>query len=187
MIHFKFNEIKTTQVAALFLNKNHGKMNYMKLIKLLYFADREALNRWERPLTTDSYFSMKKGPILSNVLDLITNGKSIYGDSFWYKYISEPSDYNISLENDPKQDELSKQEIDLIEEIFEKFKNYSEWKMVDYCHDNLPEWEHPGETSIPIRIEDILRAVNKTEREIEVIDEEVSNLKYVTKVLSINN
>ena len=32
-------------------------MSYMKLIKLLYLADREALARWGRPITTDQYVS----------------------------------------------------------------------------------------------------------------------------------
>lgn len=187
MITFKFNEIKTTQVAALFLKKNKGKMNYMKLIKLLYLADREALARWERPLTGDSYFSMKKGPILSSVLDIINNGKSICENSYWYKYISEPADYEISLEKEPQSDELSKRELELINEIYDKYKDVNKWDMVDICHKILPEWEHPGESSIPIRIEDILKAVNKTEREIEIIEEEISNLEYIQKVLLTDN
>jgi hypothetical protein len=41
MIRFICNEIKTTQDAALFLKLNGGKMNYMKLIKLMYLADRD--------------------------------------------------------------------------------------------------------------------------------------------------
>ncbi len=47
-------------------------MSYMKLIKLLYLADREALARWGRPITTDTYVAMKHGPVLSYILNLIT-------------------------------------------------------------------------------------------------------------------
>jgi uncharacterized phage-associated protein len=184
MIKFKYNEAKTTQVAALFLKKNGGKMNYMKLIKLLYLVDRDGLARWGRPLTGDSYFSMKKGPILSNVLDLINYGTFIYRDSYWYKFISEPKYYNISLQNDPGSDELSKRELALIDEIFEAHKKSDQWKMVDFCHNNLPEWEHPGDTSIPIRIEDILKALDKTEKEIEIIEEEALNLEHIQSILS---
>ena len=35
-----------------------GKMSYMKLLKLLYLVDREALLRWGRPVSTDRYVSM---------------------------------------------------------------------------------------------------------------------------------
>jgi uncharacterized phage-associated protein len=49
-------------------------MSYMKLIKLLYLAGREALARWGRPIPTDTYVATKHGPVLSQVLDLITEG-----------------------------------------------------------------------------------------------------------------
>lgn len=74
MITFNFNEKKATQAAALFLKKAGGSMDYMKLIKLLYLADRHALIHWERPITGGSYFLTKHGPVLNNVLDLINNG-----------------------------------------------------------------------------------------------------------------
>jgi len=53
-----FNEAKATQAAALLLKLRGGRMNYMKLIKLLYLVDRTALIRWGRPVTFDSYCSM---------------------------------------------------------------------------------------------------------------------------------
>ena len=184
MIRFNCNEIKTTQDAALFLKLNGGKMNYMKLIKLMYLADREALSRWERPLTGDSYFSMKNGPILSNVLDWISYGERPDEKLYWCRHISNPSRYNISLKKDPGQDELSKREIKLIEEIYEKYKKFNQWEMVDICHKILPEWENPGTTSIQIQIEDILKATCKTDREIEIIEEDIANLEYCDFMLS---
>jgi uncharacterized phage-associated protein len=184
MIRFNCNEIKTTQDAALFLKLNGGKMNYMKLIKLMYLADREALSRWERPLTGDSYFSMKNGPILSNVLDWISAGERPHEKLYWRRYISNPSRYNVSLEKDPGENELSKREIELIKEIDEKYKNFDQWEMVDICHKILPEWENPGTTSIPIQIEDILKATCKTDREIAIIEEDIANLEYCDFLLS---
>ena len=40
-----FNQPKATQAAARRLKSRGGRMSYMKLIKLLYLADREALAR----------------------------------------------------------------------------------------------------------------------------------------------
>jgi len=48
-------------------------MAYIKLIKLLYLADREALLRWGRPITTDCHVSMPKGPVVSQIYHLITD------------------------------------------------------------------------------------------------------------------
>ena len=125
MITFKFNETKTTQAAALFLDKSGSGMSYMKLIKLLYLVDRQALTLWERPVTGDTYFSMKHGPVLSNVLDIISNGGDPENSSYWYKYIGQPERYCINLLNEsPGTDALSQREIKLIEELYEKFKEF---------------------------------------------------------------
>jgi uncharacterized phage-associated protein len=182
MISFKFNEPKTTQIAALFIKKHGGTLNYTKLIKLLYLTDRQALSRWERPLTGDSYVSMPRGPVLSKTYDLIDYPDFLNSESYWHKFISKAI-YDVMLKDEPTIDELSQREIDLIEEIYQKYKDKTWGQMIDICHDCCPEWQHPGDTSIPIRIEDILRELKKTEKEIELIEEEAANLKYLDIVL----
>jgi uncharacterized phage-associated protein len=184
MIRFKFNEMKTTEAVVLLLKENGGKMNYMKLIKLLYLADREALSRWARPITGDVYVSMDRGPVLSKVLDIINSGKDPDVDSYWHKFVSHPATYELSIIDTPTMNILSKREVDLLLSIFEKYKQLDEWKMVRICHDMLPEWKDPEGSSIPIRIEDILREVNKTERDIALIEDEVADLNYITAILS---
>lgn len=187
MIKFKFNEKKTTQAVLLFLEKSGGEMNYMKLIKLLYLADRDALVRWERPITGDNYVSMKHGPVLSNALDIINNGDDPKEDSYWYKYITTPKNYKIKVKDQlPVLDELSKRETTLIGELFEKFKDFDQWEMVDICHEILPEWEDVGNTSKPIEINTILSKEHITDNEIKRIQEEVDNLNYVKNVLQID-
>jgi len=186
-IKFKFNEKKTTQAASLFLKKNGGKMSYMKLIKLLYLADREALMLWERPLTGDTYFSMKHGPILSNVLDIISNGGDPENSSYWYKHIDQPKDYDVGLKELPETDTLSQREIDLIDELSEKFKDFDRWDMVKLCHEILPEWEDVENARKLIEISNILKEVNKSPDEIKAIEEEVSNLNYIEEILSIDD
>ncbi|MGE5343068.1 MAG: Panacea domain-containing protein [Candidatus Omnitrophota bacterium] len=186
MIHFKCNQIKTTQDAALFLKLNGGKMNYMKLIKLMYLTDREALSRWERPLTGDSYFSMKNGPILSNVLDWINLSKAGDETPYWCQYISisNRNQYDVSLKKDPGETELSIREIELIRKIDEEYKDFDKWQMVDTCHNVLPEWKDPQGTSIQIPIEDILKATNKTDEEIALIEEDINTLQYFDTLFS---
>lgn len=182
MISFNFNERKTTQVAAFFIKKHGKTLNYTKLIKLLYLTDREALSRWERPLTGDSYVSMPKGPVLSQTYDLINYPDFLDSKSYWHKFISKTI-YDVLLIDEPNIDELSEREINLLEQIYQEYKD-KDWKeMIDICHKCCPEWEHPGDTSIPIRIEDILKELKKTEREIELIDEETSNLKYFDSIM----
>ncbi len=88
------------------------------------------------------------------------------------------------MKKDPGESELSKRESELIKEIDEKYKNFDQWEMVDICHKILPEWENPGTTSILIQIKDILKATDKTDREIAIIEDEMANLEYCDFLLS---
>ncbi len=114
-------------------------MSYMKLIKLLYLADREAIFLWGRPLTGDTYISMDNGPVLSKVLDKINYGKVPLIKSYWHKHISKPASYNVALAHEPEFDELSKREIKLLAEIFEKYEEFDQREMVEICHKILTE------------------------------------------------
>ena len=180
MITFRFNEKKTTQVAAFFVKKHGKTLNYTKLIKLLYLTDREAISRWERPITGDSYVSMPNGPVLSQTYDLINY--PALGESYWHKFISKRT-YDVSLKADPGLDELSQREIDLIDEIYKKYKRKTWGQMIDICHACCQEWQHPGKTSTPIMIEDILKELKKTPKEIELIEEATSDLNYFDMIL----
>ena len=79
----RFNERKATQAAAFLLKIRGGRMSYLKLIKLLYLADRAALARWGRPITTDRHVSMNHGPVLSRVLDLVNDGDAPGEEVVW--------------------------------------------------------------------------------------------------------
>jgi hypothetical protein len=59
-------------------------MSYLKLIKLLYIVDREALLRWGRPVTTDRHVSMPKGPVVSQIYDLIVGGNPPGTQTYWH-------------------------------------------------------------------------------------------------------
>jgi hypothetical protein len=118
MLKPKFREDKTTQAAAFFLSLANGKMKYLKLIKLLYILDREALLSWGRPVTFDSYVSMNNGPVLSNTYNLIIEEVAPGIESYWRKLISEPEHYFVKILKDCPTDELSEAELGLLKKIF---------------------------------------------------------------------
>src|SRR3990172_2875087 len=70
VLKFNFNPKKATQAAAYLLKRNDGDMDMYLWIKLLYLADRAALEKWEEPITGDFPSSMPLGPVLSNIYDL---------------------------------------------------------------------------------------------------------------------
>ena len=157
-------------------------MNYMALIKLLYLVDREALLAWGRPVTTDRYVSMDRGPVLSNTLNLINEKGDPGSTSYWREHISAPQAYSVSLLQDPGNDELSPAEEKVIEKIYARHKDKDQWELVRLVH-QLPEWQDPEGSAIPIEYCDILKAGKKTDIEIATILEEIQNLSVVDSFL----
>jgi len=70
-IRFAFDERKATAAAAFLLEQAGGSLEYFTLIKLMYFADRESLDAFGRPISGDRFVSMANGPALSTVYNLI--------------------------------------------------------------------------------------------------------------------
>lgn len=184
MLNLQFKSKKTTQVICRLLSKNNGSMNYMKLIKELYLIDRICLDRFNRVLTGDTYFSMQHGPVLSTVLDKI-NSSQLTEDSYWDKYIKRKGPYKIALiETKCSNSELSPREVAIIDEVCEKFRKIDKWDIVTWCHDNLKEWKKPTLGRDQIFIADILKALGKTNSEITEIEEEINSAEFAKKAFS---
>ncbi len=173
----RYNEKKTTQAAAKFLKLAGDSMEYLKLQKLLYMLDREALNRWGRSISNDEYFSMKLGPVLSETLDLINGSEG--DDTYWSKHISAPMSYKVGLLADPGTADLSQAEETLIVEIHERYKGMNGFNVAEILHQTLPEWARVTSGRVPITHESIFKALNKPQAEIDAINAELENLAIV--------
>lgn len=164
-----FDETKTTQAAVLFLKMNNGSMNYMKLVKLLYNADREALHRWGRQITYDAPYSLKHGLVLSTILNRAKDVDPAI-ETAWSEHIKTQG-YESTIIKDPGDGELSDAEVELLQEMFEAYRGRDQYYMRDEHHDKakFPEWEDPGESSIPTDLGAVLAAVGFDESEREQI------------------
>jgi uncharacterized phage-associated protein len=178
-MNFIFNEKRSTQAAAFLIARNDNEMNYMKLIKLLYLADRTALLRWQQPITGDTYYSMSYGPVVSTILDKISSGPRPCEPGYWSSTIVKSTfdSYAVTIVGAVDQDELSVRERTLLEEIDNQFKTCTQWDMVDYCHSYLPEWRDPQGSSALITIEDIVKAGNE-DASIEEIQEDLDRIAF---------
>lgn len=177
-----FREDKATQAAALLLRWAGGSMNYMKLIKLLYLADRTALVRWGRPITFARAVSMKHGPVLSEVLDLINEGSPPGARSIWNRAVSSPANYEVRLNADVPADDLSDTEEAVLDEVFREFGRLDPWALVDLLHQTLPEWI-PTSGAIPIHYHDILLNEGWTEAEVAEVVSELENLALLDRAV----
>ena len=176
---FPFNEAKATEAAAHLLKLRGAPMSYLKLVKLLYLVDREALLEFGRPVTTDRYVSTDQGPSLSKVSDLITVGSAV--PSVWSDFVSPlEGDLEVELRREAAQGELSDAEVKVIKAIFAHFGQQSRWELIDYSR-TLREWVNPEGTKMPIEYSDILKAGGKSASEIKAI---ISELESVAAVIA---
>ena len=179
-----YSSEKTTQAAAKFVKMAGGAMPYIVLLKLLYLADREMLVKWGIPMTYDAWYSMKHGPVLSNTYDAIRQTPLVDGEAeggnYWAKHFRKKN-YDLHLVSDPGDELLSKAEDEIIERIFGKQGSKTKWELVDWTHE-LPEWNDPGNSSVPITYETVLLAEGFTP---DVIAQKMNHIHAAREIASL--
>lgn len=154
----RFDEKKTAAAAAFLLNAAGGRMQYIRLLKLLYMADREGWKRYGRPITQDDYVSMDHGPVLSKTYDLIkTEGAQPEPTGAWQETVERAGRFDVSLRGQPNYGPLSEAEIEILNDVHQRFAGMSTWDLIAHLHDILPEWTNPKGTSKEIPPEEILK------------------------------
>ena len=171
MIRFEFDERCAAQAAAHLLDAIGGEMPYLKLIKLMYLAERRSLADDGYSITGDRIVSMPKGPVLSRTLDLIKAHDHAAGAE-WPKYVTAPEDYSVRSTGEGCRDGLSDYDCDLLEEVAKEFGHLTEWELVEHTHD-LPEWRDPAGSSAEINPAEIMRIAGHSEDEIAAVAEQL--------------
>lgn len=147
-------------------------MSYLRLLKLLYIADRESLKQTFRPIIGTRTVAMKNGPLHSEVLDLVKGQHS--DEPLWSNYVRKDG-YQVELTIDPGVSELSRFEIDLLVKTYEQFAPIDDWQLVENTHD-FPEWDknYPDKsinTSRTIPFDDLIDAVGLAAEKKTILEE----------------
>lgn len=181
-IQFRFHPEKAIEAAAVLL-KLHGKpMKHLGLLKMLYIADRMALQRMDQPITGDCYVSMNYGPVLSSVYDLIKGNPVDGALPLWSEFISPRNSNYVALLKDPGNEELCEEEEDILTEVYQVFGHLNPFDVAEWTH-NLPEWQDPNGSAIPISVENVLLYMGKTDAEIKEIQQEAIREAYLDEAL----
>ncbi|MDC5850905.1 Panacea domain-containing protein [Vibrio europaeus] len=168
-----FSEEKVTQMAAYFLLRNDRRLPYIKLIKLLYLAERKAFEKWGTSMSGDRLVSMPYGPVLSQTYNLI-QAHAPEETSPWQTCIKDEADHEVSLKDEldlDDLDELSRSDCRILDSVFELYGHMKPFELVDYTHRECAEWEDPNGSSYPIRPDSIFRALGKNDEQVEKLME----------------
>ena len=185
MISFIFDEKQATEAMVFLLSLNGGNMSCMKVIKMLYLADRYSMSNGHGSITTDSYISLPDGPASSNILDCIRWNSGVE----WKKHIRTNGNL-VEISYPIKHyEKLSRYYMETLSNVYERFKDYNLEELESCCR-SLGEWKNPHGSSMPISIESIIENSVSKDKRADVLDEleecsfvQQSNLKIEMRTI----
>jgi uncharacterized phage-associated protein len=175
-----FNFEKSLQAAAYLLHLEEGRMPYLRLLRLMYIAERELLAQAAAPLTGDGYCALEDGPVLTRVFDLI-KGKGSRSTE-WEGYIKR-SGYAVKLVAEPGRGRLSGESIDKLSEVSERCREKDDRELGAIMRE-FHEWKKnftvAGPALIPLM--DILEAQGESKETSDLIAEGEAVRQHMSKV-----
>lgn len=158
-----YNSRKAAQIAAFFTMREGGNIPVLKVVKLIYLAEREFMAAFDASMLRDQLVSMEHGPVSSITLNRI-NGAGDDGGK-WAEFITDRSFHRISLAKADLTaddlDELSRAELRTLDKTWDQFGHMDQWEIRDYTHYHCPEWEDPDFSSNPIPYSRVFKFLGK--------------------------
>ena len=137
-------ETATIIEALCYILKKLKKADKIKLIKLIYLADKYHLIRYGRTITNDDYYAMEHGPVGTTVKDVLSFD-TFNIPSKTFKYLStlivkvDENHFRVNPDAKITFNMLSDTDKEALDFIIEKFGSMNSWQLRDYTH-QYPEW-----------------------------------------------
>jgi uncharacterized phage-associated protein len=180
-MQFPVNGRKATEAVARIIQKSGREMDYLRVVKLVYLADRKSLAKRGIPIVGGKYFSMRKGPVNGDVMNFVTRRNA----PGWKDSIAPMQGHSLSVVSEPSYDSLSESELGILDEVVEEHLANTTDELVEWCHKNCEEYEEVSANGRkPISVESILQAEGKTSAAIARILKEAESLTRLDQVLA---
>lgn len=159
-----YNPKKAAQTIAYFAMREGGSINVLKVIKLVYLADRESLRSRGHPIQDEPRFSLPHGPINSTTLDHL-NGAYRDNQPVWQKVLEARAGNNVGMANndltEADLDMLSKRELSILNDVWNRLGHMDRFDLADWTHlpKNVAEWQDPNGSRLNITLERMMTAV----------------------------
>lgn len=128
-IAFRYNSQRATQAILWLLHKHGGGMDKLKLVKLLFYADREHLVRYGRPIIGGDYVAMQHGPVPSQLLNYLNRAAEEADLPF------NLQDHHVLAKEVVNEDELSESDIEVLEYINTEYGKYDPITLRNLTHE----------------------------------------------------
>lgn len=180
-MNFPINDTKATEAVARLLEKSGGKADYLRIVKLVYLADRDSIIRRGVPIVGGTYFSMRCGPAVSEVMNFANLERHA---PQWETYISARQGNTLVLKKAPGYENLSQSELDILDGVVEEHASRETWALVKWCHVYCREYERVFWGRKGIQVESILRAGGKTADKIHQVVSEAADRAELNALLA---
>ena len=152
-----FEPGRAADAVAMLVSLAGGRLNYTAALKLLYLAERDSLAMGGMSITGGTFYSLPKGPVTSEVLELIKGRRK---SNRWSRFL-ETVGHNLVLKDGWTNTRLCKKYVTLIQKHWDEHHvdplAYPD-KLIEFTH-TLPEWKEPKEgMRIPITHRQIWKA-----------------------------
>ncbi|MGA3266863.1 MAG: Panacea domain-containing protein [Verrucomicrobiota bacterium] len=133
---------KATQALNFLARQAGGRINKLKAIKLLFFADRYHLRKFGRPVSECTYFAMTHGPVASEAKEVAEDDAMLSAPARDYarKFLERTSDYDYTSVADVDKSVLSETDIEALTFAWENFGYLPKYQLRDITH-QYPEWK----------------------------------------------
>jgi len=134
---------KLIDILTIF-SRNQQDLDKMRISKLLYFIDKNHLQKYGSVILNDRYHRLSKGPIPSLALDLlnelfdpefkhsVTNKK--IDKSYLSEYLEPYRKFQFKLKKESNFNSLSKSEIEVIDYVLTKYGSLTTEDLVELSH-----------------------------------------------------
>ena len=180
-------DLRKAMAALAFLLKNEGdKLDMFLGIKMLYWADKQALINWGQTITGDKFVSMQNGPVLSRIYDLFKGTAGSKYQKEWDLHFTQRVNHSIRLLKPVDVGVLSRREMEALENARREINSCAPWDVAEWLHKDCPEWQNPHGGSRPINLRIILQNAGKTPEEIKNIEESNATFVHTKELLGLS-
>jgi uncharacterized phage-associated protein len=171
-----FDVNRCVEAAGVLFSTTEAKMmGRMRLLKLLYLANRKSLVDTGDPIVDDDAVAMKYGPVLSHTYDLIKGLESnSMAQAAWNEYFKVVDRIQIRILRDPGTDHLSDYDVETLLAIASQYKDAEDDDLSELTHTfDEYRWHWDGKhgaESIPEH--DLLKGIGYTPDQINGILED---------------
>jgi uncharacterized phage-associated protein len=173
-----FDHQKSVQTIAYLIRKAGKPVEKMKLVKLLYLAERLSFEKRGKPMNFDEFYSMKDGPVVASALNGMNHN---FDDPAWNALSLADDNRHIDVVGDVSEDHLSRADMAILDAVWERFGKRTAGQLRQWTHDHCGEYVHVDASRLPIEPSQILEQVGnpapaETARDIRNLQIEMGRL-----------